>query len=193
MSLEVFSARSLQGPFFPESDAVIDEANRLISVPLAGPQRFFRIESGGRTKMTGIQRLGNNWSVDFSLLDSEPRVWMGNSVSDVAQPVPLKSIGVGLWEASLQMDLPIGFLKVESFVQDGVVSVSSSGDSLKVLLGRSPLESAADVRGPYSPIQSFLSVDPTSVRVKRSESTQFFGSSSESVGKEGWISAKLLR
>ena len=57
MSLEVFSARSLQGPFFPESDAVIDEANRLISVPLAGPQRFFRIESGGRT---GVIHLGGD-------------------------------------------------------------------------------------------------------------------------------------
>ena len=78
------------------------------------------------------------------------------------------------------MDLSAGFLKVESFVQDGVVSVSSSGDSLKVLLGRSPLESAADVRGPYLPIQSFLSVDPTSVRVKKSESTQFFRSRSDS-------------
>ena len=57
MSLEVFSASSLQGPFLPESDAVIDEANRLISVPLAGPQRFFRIESGGRT---GVIHLGGD-------------------------------------------------------------------------------------------------------------------------------------
>jgi hypothetical protein len=64
MSLEVFSARSLQGPFLPEVDAIIDETNRQISVPLAGLQRFFRIESGGANKVTGIQPLGNNDSVD---------------------------------------------------------------------------------------------------------------------------------
>ncbi|MDA7657812.1 hypothetical protein N8737_03825, partial [Verrucomicrobia bacterium] len=104
MSLEVFSARSLLGPFLPEAHAIIDETNRLISVPLAGPQRFFRIESGGASKVTEIQRLGDNWSVDFILLDSEPRVWTGNSVSEVVQRVPLKSLGLGFWEASLKMD-----------------------------------------------------------------------------------------
>ena len=169
MSLEVFSARSLLGP-----------TNRLISVPLAGPQRFFRIESGGASKVTEIQRLGDNWSVDFILLDSEPRVWTGNSVSEVVQRVPLKSLGLGFWEASLKMDQSAGFLKVESQVQDGVVSVNSSGDSLKVLLGRSAIESAVNVNGPYSPIQSFVSVGPTTARVKKSESTQFFRSSSDS-------------
>ena len=180
MSLEVFSARSLLGPFLPEAHAIIDETNRLISVPLAGPQRFFRIESGGASKVTEIQRLGDNWSVDFILLDSEPRVWTGNSVSEVVQRVPLKSLGLGFWEASLKMDQSAGFLKVESQVQDGVVSVNSSGDSLKVLLGRSAIESAVNVNGPYSPIQSFVSVGPTTARVKKSESTQFFRSSSDS-------------
>ena len=177
--LKIYSATSVEGPFSPELNAVIDLENRLISVPLPGGQRFFRVESDGLSRVTGIRRLGDNWSVDFTRLDSDPIALAGTTVSALADPVSVRSLGLGLWEAILELDRPAAFLKTPSGDQR-VLSIERSGDSVKVLLGRSPIESAPQGNGSFFPVRSFLSVSETSVRLRQSESIQFFRSTPNS-------------
>jgi len=68
-AIALVSAPAVVGPFAIEAEAVIDEAERTITVAKGGGMRFYKLQSGGETKLkiTSIAIQGDNVVMSYSL------------------------------------------------------------------------------------------------------------------------------
>ena len=68
-AIALISATAVVGPFATEAEAVIDEAERTITVAKGGGMRFYKLQSGDETKLkiTSIAIQGDNVVMNYSL------------------------------------------------------------------------------------------------------------------------------
>lgn len=156
--LALYSANSLEGPFWLETDAIFDPVAKEIRVPLVRPQTFYRVRSSDGSRVTAIRRVGDEWELSFEPFDLTPLVWRGGQLAFVLFPVAAEEVGLGLWQVNLPMNRTSEFLRFSALPEIGILSFRLQGDALQVILGQSPIEVALQAEGPYRSAESILRV-----------------------------------